>query len=245
MAKAVAYGEQGTDAFKISRSKLEDHVQCPRCFVLDRKFRVAAPSGPSFTLNSAVDAQLKNEFDALRETAEPHAFVTESGLNMIPLKHAEIDDWRKPTRGLRYIHPETNFEVYGALDDIWVDADLNWVVVDYKTTAKDSPVQELSDAVYHQAYGRQLDVYAWLLERMGHPVAEYGYFFFATARKNDESFGLSLNFDYSLIKHEIDTDWVVPQLLKMKADLDSSSLPDASEGCEMCAFVAKRAAVEK
>ena len=244
MARAIPYSSDLEEPFKISRSKMEDHVKCPRCFVLDRKYRVAAPSGPSFTLNSAVDAQLKNEFDTLRKAAKPHPFVAEQGLDLIPLDHPGMEDWRKTTKGLSTVHSATNFQVYGAVDDIWLDSDRNWVVVDYKTTAKDAPVTELSDAIYHHGYRRQLDVYAWLLGQMGHPAAAYGYFFYATARKNDADFGLTLDFDYSLIRHEIDTSWIEPELVKMKANLDANPLPSASETCEMCVFVEKRAGVE-
>jgi len=244
MARAVPYSSDLEEPFKISRSKLENHVKCPRCFVLDRKFGVAPPSGPSFTLNSAVDSQLKKEFDKLRETSEPHPFVKEQGLDLIPLEHEGMEEWRQVFKGLSTVYSATNFQVYGAVDDIWVDSDQKWVVVDYKTTAKDAPVTELSDAIYHQGYRRQLDVYAWILAQLGHPAADYGYFFYATARKNDPEFGLTLDFEYSLIRHEIDTSWIEPELAKMKKNLDSAQLPEASETCEMCEFVEKRAGVE-
>ena len=45
-----------TEPFKISRSKIDLFLQCPRCFYLDRKLGVARPPGFPFSLNSAVDA---------------------------------------------------------------------------------------------------------------------------------------------------------------------------------------------
>ena len=51
------------EPFKLSRTKLDLSLECPRCFYLDRCLGIARPSGPAFTLNSAVDALLKKEFD--------------------------------------------------------------------------------------------------------------------------------------------------------------------------------------
>ena len=48
--------------YKISRSKIDLFLECPRCFYLDVKGLVKRPSGPGFSLNSAVDELLKKEF---------------------------------------------------------------------------------------------------------------------------------------------------------------------------------------
>ena len=49
--------------FKLSRSKIDLFIECPRCFYFDRKIGVARPPGFPFALNSAVDTLLKKEFD--------------------------------------------------------------------------------------------------------------------------------------------------------------------------------------
>ena len=46
--------------FRLSRSKLEQYIECPKCFYLDRVKGVGRPPGFPFNLNSAVDALLKN-----------------------------------------------------------------------------------------------------------------------------------------------------------------------------------------
>jgi len=51
------------EPFKVSRSKIELFTQCPRCAYLDLKLGVKRPETPTFTLNNAVDALLKREFD--------------------------------------------------------------------------------------------------------------------------------------------------------------------------------------
>jgi len=60
------------EPFKVSRSKLELFIECPRCFYLDRRLVVGRPPGYSFSLNSAVDALLKKEFDFHRAKQTPH-----------------------------------------------------------------------------------------------------------------------------------------------------------------------------
>lgn len=94
MARGILY-EIGQDApFPVSRAKLENYVQCPRCFVLDRRHKVAPPSGPAFTLNSAVDGLLKKEFDVARAAQVPHPAVEELGFEFIPLADDRMDEWR-------------------------------------------------------------------------------------------------------------------------------------------------------
>jgi len=52
------------DIIKLSRSTVEKYLSCPRCCVLDKKYKIKPPSLP-FTLNIAVDNLCKNEFDYL------------------------------------------------------------------------------------------------------------------------------------------------------------------------------------
>ena len=64
---------------KISRSAVEQHLNCQRCFYLAYKHKIRPPSLP-FTLNSAVDNLCKNEFDHYRAKAEPHPMFLEHGI---------------------------------------------------------------------------------------------------------------------------------------------------------------------
>ena len=72
MARKRRLFEPGSDAlFPLSRSKLDLYLNCPRCFYLDRRLGIGRPSGPPFTLNTAVDQLLKSEFDEYRVRGEP------------------------------------------------------------------------------------------------------------------------------------------------------------------------------
>ena len=56
---------------RLSRSKIDLYLNCPKCFYLDVKKRVKRPPGFPFTINSEIDRLLKNEFDIHRETHSP------------------------------------------------------------------------------------------------------------------------------------------------------------------------------
>jgi len=43
-----------SEIIKLSRSTVEKYLSCPRCCVLDKKYKIKPPSLP-FTLNIAVD----------------------------------------------------------------------------------------------------------------------------------------------------------------------------------------------
>ena len=63
-------------AFKISRSKFSDFIDCPRCFYLDRVKGLESPSVPGWSLNVAVDELLKK--DNLRSWQKNLGYVSQS-----------------------------------------------------------------------------------------------------------------------------------------------------------------------
>ena len=92
--KRNLYEPSSEDEFRISRSKIDLFLECPRCFYLDRRLGFSRPSIPGFALNSAVDTLLKNEFDILRKQKKPHALMDEYGIDAIPYEHPDLPIWR-------------------------------------------------------------------------------------------------------------------------------------------------------
>ena len=71
--------------FKLSRSKIENFLNCPKCFYLDRRMGISQPPSFPFNLNSAVDILLKKEFDIHRAENEGHPLMENYGLeNIVP-----------------------------------------------------------------------------------------------------------------------------------------------------------------
>src|SRR3990167_2456302 len=84
-----------TTVFKISRSKIELFMQCPRCFWLDVRLKIKRPSGPPFQINKAIDELLKKEFDNYRLKGEPHPWMSDNQIKAVPMQHEKLDDWRQ------------------------------------------------------------------------------------------------------------------------------------------------------
>jgi RecB family exonuclease len=72
--------------FALSRSKIEQFIQCPRCFYLDRRLGIKQPRTPPFTLNSTVDELYKREFDELRKEKKQHPIQVKYKLDAIPAR---------------------------------------------------------------------------------------------------------------------------------------------------------------
>ena len=62
--------------------------------------------------------------------------MKETGRNLIPYEHEDLDKWRANFTGVQYFDEELNFLLYGAVDDVWFDLDTEeLIVVDYKATS--------------------------------------------------------------------------------------------------------------
>jgi hypothetical protein len=92
-----------TEPTRISRGKLDLFSECPRCFYLDRRLGIKRPSMPGWSLNSAVDNLLKNEFDGYRKRKEPHPLMKKYGIDAIPFQHDDMPIWRDRYRWSWYM----------------------------------------------------------------------------------------------------------------------------------------------
>src|SRR3990172_2276752 len=160
-------------AFRISRSKIDLFINCPRCFYFDRRLGVAQPPGFPFSLNSAVDKLLKKEFDLHRVKGSSHPLMEAYKIDAIPFHHPKMDEWRDALRGgSTYQDPETNLLVTGGIDDVWVNPKGELIIVDYKATSKETEVN--LDAEWQIGYKRQMEVYRWLFRKNGYKVSDTG-----------------------------------------------------------------------
>ncbi|MBI5420742.1 MAG: PD-(D/E)XK nuclease family protein [Parcubacteria group bacterium] len=177
----------GGGNWKLSRSKIDLFLECPRCFYMDNKLGVKRVPGFPFALNSAVDYLLKQEFDTHRARGEQHPLQKEYGIDAKPAPHNELDEWRRNFGGVKHVHVPTGLVVTGAIDDLWIDSKGEYIVVDYKATAKEEAVKEL-DKEWQNSYKRQMEVYQWLLRRNGLQVSDTGYFVYCTGRLDRVAF---------------------------------------------------------
>ena len=235
MARYKSYDPKSTEKFRISRSKVDLFLNCERCFYLDVRLGVKRPAGFPFNLNSAVDALLKKEFDGYRMQGKPHPYMIEYGINAIPYTHPDLDTWRSNFKGVSFYDETTNFEAFGAVDDLWINTETNEIiVVDYKATSKAAEVT--LDADWQIGYKRQMEFYQWLLRNNGLEVSSEGWFVYCNGIKDNARFNNNLEFSIKLIPYIGETSWIVPAMLKIKECLDSNQIPINAIECPYCKF---------
>ena len=196
------FDPKASEPFKLSRSKLDLFLECPRCFYLDRRLGVGRPPGFPFSLNSAVDTLLKKEFDIHRAKGSVHPLMKAYGVEAVPFNHEEIDEWRENFKGVQFHHEMTNLIITGAIDDVWINPQKELLVVDYKSTSKEGEVT--LDADWQIGYKRQMEIYKWLLRQKGFKVSKTGYFVYVNGRTDLEAFDGRLEFDVKLIPYQGD-----------------------------------------
>jgi hypothetical protein len=236
--KKKLYAPGQKEVFALSRSKIDLFLQCAKCFYLDRVFGIARPQFPAFLLNSAVDELFKKEFDIHRIKKEAHPIMTQYKINAIPYEHPHLDEWRHNFTGVRTMHTPTNFELFGAVDDLWINPKGELHVVDYKSTSKEEAIT--LDDKWKEGYKRQLEIYQWLLRQKGFSVSDRGFFVFANGRKDRKAFDGKLEFDVTLLPYDGDTSWIEDTIFRIKETLDSKEIPASCADCEYCNYVASR-----
>jgi CRISPR/Cas system-associated exonuclease Cas4 (RecB family) len=241
--RSLPYQPGQVAPFKVSRSKIELFMQCPRCFWLDVRKKITRPNSPPFNINKAIDELFKKEFDVYRVAGKPHPLMIEYKVDAVPLQHAQLDTWRDTFVGVIALHKPTNLHVFGGVDDLWVAPDGQVIVVDYKATAKDREVSIDSD--WQISYKRQLEVYQWLLRQNDLDVSDTGYFVYANGRADLDAFNDRVEFRTKVIPYKGSDAWVEPTLLKMKTCMDSDDMPPIGDDimggpCSYCSYARSR-----
>lgn len=226
----------GGAKWRLSRSKIDLFIECPRCFYLDNKLGTKRPSMPSFNLNIAVDELFKKEFDVHRKNKTPHPIMTKYGVDAVPFAHKQMDEWRDPFVGVTFKHGATGLTVCGGVDDLWVTPKGSLIVVDYKATSKAGTIEKLGDSPWEKQYQRQLGVYRWLLENNGFSVEETGYLVYANASKEEDAFDDKLTFETTLVSCPTEMEWIQTTLQRIKDTLGSDVIPACGEACEYCPY---------
>lgn len=230
--------------FKVSRSKIDLFVECPRCFWLDRVLGIKRPSTPPFQINKAIDELLKREFDGYRTKSQPHPLMVEYKIDAIPFAHKNLNKWRTNFVGVQAMHEPTNLLIFGAVDDIWITPSGELIVVDYKATAKKAEVS--LDADWQIVYKRQMEIYQWLLRQNGFKVNSTGYFVYANGISDNDGFFNKVEFKTKIIPYNGNADWIEPTIFDIKKCLEGempTEIGKATMGgdCEHCTYTKKLA----
>lgn len=243
--RSAPYKPGQKTAFKISRSKIELFIQCPRCFWLEARLKIKRPSGPPFQINKAIDELFKKEFDTYRSAKKAHPLMTENSIEAIPFYHEDLNKWRHNFTGVSTLNESTNLYIFGAIDDVWIDNDGKLIVVDYKATSKGSEVS--LDADWQISYKRQMEIYQWLLRQNHFEVNNRGYFVYTNGRLDADGFFDKLEFKTKIIPYDGNSDWIDDTLLSLKQCLEGEipKVGTAAMGgdCEFCTYAKERTAL--
>lgn len=245
----AAYNPLSDKPYKLSRSRIDNYLNCPRCFYMEERKKIKAPSGPTFTLNNAVDNLYKNEFDLYRKEKKPHPIMIEHNLECIPYDDEKLPEWRNAFKGIQYHDKKTNLIFFGGIDDIWINNNGELHIVDYKATAKKT-FNPNFDTGWEICYKRQIEIYQWLFKKNGFNISNIGYIIYANGKSDEKEFDGKLTFDQHLYTLACNTDWIDKIIPKIYECLNSDNLPKTGggwngEGCEQCNYKKQLAEIFK
>lgn len=240
------YNPKSREPFKLSRTKIDLFIECPRCFYFDRVIGVGRPPGFPFTLNSAVDQLLKLEFDIHRLKGTKHPLMEKYSVDAIPIHHDDLEKWRHNFTGVQFLHKQTNLLITGAIDDLWQNSIGQYIVVDYKATSKDEAITKL-DKEWQDSYKRQMEVYQWLLRQNKLKVSNTGYFVYCNGRTDKKAFDKKLEFDVTLIAYTGSDKWVEKTIADTHKCLNAKHIPRQNPDCDYCNYISciNKSAVQK
>lgn len=239
-SRARTFDPASAEPFKVSRSKIDLFSECPRCAYLDLRLGVKRPSGPSFTLNNAVDELLKREFDIHRGNGTAHPLMSRYGLEAVPLADDRMEEWRDALRrGIAFHHVPTNLFIRGGVDDVWVNPLKELIIVDYKATSKKVGPSKEEDL--YDSYKRQMEIYQWLFRQNRFAVSPTGYFVYVNGKSDAKAFDGKLEFDVELIPYAGSDAWVEPALFDLKQMLLGEEIPAIGTAfgggpCDYCTY---------
>jgi hypothetical protein len=221
---------------RLSRSKIELYIECPRCFYFDVVLKKSRPSSFPLNINNAVDTLLKREFDIYRESEVQHPIQRDFFCDFIPAKHPMLENWRNVKKGgLSFENKSHNCSYFGAIDDIWTNSKGQYAIVDYKSTAKEKAILEIP--AYANGYIRQLSFYNYLLKKNQVNTSNIGFLVFATGLTSQLRFDNQLKFALTLISVELEESWIESTLDSIQNILNGRFAPESSDSCRYCLFV--------
>ena len=245
--RAPRFNPKSDKSFRISRTKIDLFLKCPRCFYLNQRLGLKIPGSPPFGLNIRIDTLIKKDADLLRLQQKLNPRAQKFGINAVPFNHPKIKQWLDifNSTGLEHHHTATNLTICGAPDDIWLVNNTSLSIVDVKATHSNKTLEE---SYFWTENKRQVELYSWLLtqQELSYPVSETSYFVRINTKKSQNSFDSNgLEFDDEVISHTGSNAWVEPTLTSLKTCLTQDNLPVPSKECDYCKYRATAVEIEK
>lgn len=220
----------------LSRWQLELSLKCPRCFWLLKRHGIKPPEGYPLALNNAMDRLLKQEFDRYRAEGKTHPLLEANGLRARLFPDAlKLKVWRNNREGLRWKDGQSGAVLFGAVDDVLEFPDGKLAVLDYKSSGA-------AEATVYDSYAFQLDVYTFLLQRLGFETAPHGYIAFFMAVR-DDGFNGRLPFTGVLKEVKVRPERVEGVFREALVLAGRDQAPGPGEECDNCRWFDEAGAV--
>lgn len=234
MWKKNIYIKGNLDPFSLNRTKIDLYFDCQKCFYLDQRFGIKRPHGTPLVINNIIIDKFKEELNIFRSEQKVHPEILKLKKNYIPCNLSLINYWKNPFKGIRYLHKKTNFLLTGAIDDIWVNQNLqSYHPVIIKSTSKK---QEITIDNIWQGYWKQLSFYSYLLSNNSLEIPNSGIFFYINTVTNPKKFENTLNFNFLLFEKELDLNWIESSLKDIYQILNDDKIPIGSRKCKFCNY---------
>lgn len=214
--------------YKLSPSKLNLFVECPRCFWLDMVKKVKRPKSIFPSLPSGMDRVLKEHFDTFMKKGKfPPELQEEHELEGCRLfdDKEKLEVWRNNFRGVMFNDEENDVLLRGAVDNILVRGN-KLIVLDYKT--RGFPLKEDT----HKYYQLQMNLYNFLLRKNNYQTEDYAFLLFYYPKEVTPTG--EVVFNTRLIKIVTHPEEGENVYLKAVELLRQDKPPKATESCEYC-----------
>ena len=205
--------------YKLSPSSLNLLEDCPRCFWLHMVKKIKRPPAPFPSLPIKVDSIIKKYFNKYRELGKLPPIIQGKITGRLAL------DMPKTLK-----HVEGNGIILsGRPDDYFELEDGNIVVLDHKTKSKEP------EGV-HSAYQLQLDVYSFLLKKMGFKTTNKAFLTYYYPDECELHNGMPFNCTIVEVKTNLSR---VAKLVDKAYNILNSEMPDSDENCEYCKWLSE------
>lgn len=211
---------------KVTPSQAGSLFECPRCSWLYYREGLKKPAGIFPSLPGGFDALFKKYFDDFRVRKElPPELHNLEGVTLFE-DRGLLDGWRNNRRGLLTEFPDIKVVLNGAIDELLINKNGEFIVLDFKT--RGWPLKEDT----HTHYQTQLDLYALLFEKNGYKVSKDGYLLFFWPKAYG---GHNAEFQTELVRLPLSSVDGLGVLQRLRELVDGKE-PESHEECEFCRF---------
>lgn len=210
----------------LTPSKMNLMNECPRCFYLNAKKIAERPRGIMSSLPITIDDLLKKHYDDARISAlgMPEELIShiEGRLFQDAALIKKYRHWNNP---LKVVWPDLDITLRGAIDDLFVENDGTYSVLDYKTKGT-----EPDPGYGEKYYQEQIDLLTLMLKRAGYEMSGKAYlaYYFLTG-------DVPLSFKTTVLTMSASAERGEELIARAHAIL-SGDVPAHNTNCEYCMY---------